>query len=269
MIREAITNISEGKDRSWQIINMINEGHYIPLGAKMMERLNPTEKMYYFHTSHINDLSNVKRLEKSRKQISAFTEWSGFDIFRGPDGNEHDEPIISVLYGNYSINFSWDLWTIRDNDGKRWINVREFLSNNNPEEIKDIFIKITELIEEAMRKKYPEVVTMFPSNVDKEDKETRTLRYNYIKYYYDVSEKIFGKYINEIKDLIKSKTLGTSHYNEVIGYNYVIKEVLVREENYNDFRNTVWVDTKLEATFVDSNQMTEKILNKYKRKNKS
>ena len=127
MIKEAITNIlnlSEANNTSDVILRQIGMGS-IPLTPKMISRIFPKKKMYYFHALPPAYLSKLLRVKNSKKQISAFTKWDTHMIFKeGPIDMEYTNIIVAVLNGDYNLEFPADVWTTKDKQGKRWIDVQ-------------------------------------------------------------------------------------------------------------------------------------------------
>ncbi len=268
MIKEAITNIlnfTEANNTSDVILRQIGMGS-IPLTPKMISRIFPKKKMYYFHALPPAYLAKLPMLIKSKKQISAFTKWDSNMIFSaGPTDMEYNNVIVAVLEGYYNLEFPADVWTTKDKQGKRWIDV-QITTDLYHDDLGYILSKISKEIinkTENILKINGTNLGEYADNSDRTSKE----KYEIIKTYNDTTEKTLLKYAKDLKNAIFEGDIGD--YNEIIGYNFDIVNFLVTKESEDRFY--INLPKKLEnipITIVDDLNKLEHELNTWKRMNK-
>lgn len=99
----------------------------IPLSTPMMDRLGYSYNSEAYHMSNAQFLANLKKLEGSKKQLSCFTK-GGSELMRLPSNPN----ILLKLDGNVVIGGNSDIWSLPDNQGRRWLDIQ----NNNSDSAK-------------------------------------------------------------------------------------------------------------------------------------
>jgi len=92
--------------------------NYIPLSTPMMDRLGYSYEDEAYHVTSVQYLKDLKKLQGSKKQISAFTK-GGNELMKLPSNPD----ILIKLEGNIVIEADSDMWTAIDSGGRRWINL--------------------------------------------------------------------------------------------------------------------------------------------------
>ena len=195
----------------------------IPLTPKMLERIFPINKGLFFHVTDLTNKKRLEKLQKTKKQVSCFTDFYNTEIFSGPDGIDYDYPCTFILDGFYTFGSSEDVYTEPDDGGRRWIQYYEIMDSESSEIFKDVSDYIIELFSKSKFGKeftLDQIDTLFyePQNLDG---KTKAL---VIKTYMDSAEKALLKYKDDIQYSFERET---SSYNEIMGYNFVIKEILI------------------------------------------
>lgn len=205
-----------------RIFYFMSEG-YIPLTPKMLERHFVIKKANLFHVTDIFNIPYLEKLQKTRKQISCFTKFTKNKIFRGAEGLETPYPCTFVLKGSYTFGGSEDIYTKYDKGGRRWVQpsrIVDSIYRTLFSEISDYMFSEFEKSKDLEDYSEYEIMDMLwhPNKISGKIKST------IIKAYMDASEKALAKYKKEITDAFEEET---SSYNEVMGYDFVIKEKII------------------------------------------
>jgi len=195
----------------------------IPLTPKMLERIFPKNTGYFFHVTDLTNKKRLEKLQKTKKQVSCFTDFYNYEIFGGADGIDYDYPCTFILEGNYTFGSSEDVYTEPDDGGRRWIQYYEIMDSESSDIFKDVSDYIIEIFSKSkfgkeFTKDQIDALFYEPQNLNG---KTKAL---VIKTYMDSAEKALLKYKD---DIIDSFGRETSSYNEVMGYNFIIKEIMM------------------------------------------
>jgi len=96
---------------------------YVPLSLPLIKKLVKPTKKIVFHMTDVDHLTNLHRMEGKSKAISAFTKASGNPFFNSPlagDGMWTNGGVLVVLSGIVLAESWGDLWTVVDENGRRW-----------------------------------------------------------------------------------------------------------------------------------------------------
>ncbi|MCK5536357.1 MAG: hypothetical protein KAI79_05985 [Bacteroidales bacterium] len=268
MIKEALNNINERKSTSHVLVWNLMDGD-IPLTPKMMQRIFPNDnKKYYFHTLEFDDIHDLEKLQNTKKQISAFSNFTTSDIFRGPFNGPQYRPVIAVLHGKYTMSFPEDIWSDRDRQGKRWIS-RNMAQNIQDVKLKEIVFKISDEIREYINKTYD------PTSKDWARYSMERIpqgkeRNEFLKNMFDVAEKILLKHKKAFSEAINNAEYGgkTHHtYDEVIAHSFKIVEILIPPyDNLDDAYFEFMDNNGIKHTNVSGDNDIKRRLKKYKDK---
>ncbi len=194
----------------------------IPLSPKFFEEVfNQGKEKYCFVSIKPNRIQSLIRRQNKKNQISAFTNYKDTSIFFGADGlewSEHGETIVAVLKGKVTLEGNNDLWTQTDQQGRRWIDTGDVRDNNNGSD------EVANLLNIIQRKIYTEFREIFASLINPDEMSNEYTR-DYIKTFFDVVYKVLTKYKTRLKKAINPDE--TKKYNEVLCYDYTIKEFIV------------------------------------------
>lgn len=98
----------------------------IPLTDKITQALGFGRNAKAYHATTIEHLTNLSKLGKSKKQISTFSH--GLGSLLGAISVKPD--IVAELEGRSVIDFSFDIFSHPDKDGRRWISTRGSKKSN-------------------------------------------------------------------------------------------------------------------------------------------
>jgi len=217
MFYELFTNLSEKNNSSNFILNSMNKG-MIPISPKTFERIFGDQVGYYFHSSEIDNIDTLKKIGKSRKTISAFTEIGNYSIFTGAFDIELDFPVVSILNGKYALKTPLDSFTEYGDSGRRWVDPYTMNSSKPTKYLR----KISDEITDKLKKEF--------GTIDIYSDIENTRKKELIKRYYEISEEILLKNKKVLEEI--SNMPLTDEYNEVLGYSFKIIKSLV---TYNSF----------------------------------
>lgn len=195
----------------------------IPLTPKMLERIFPINKGHFFHVTDLTNKNRLEKIQKSKKQVSCFTDFYNYEIFGGANGIEYEYPCTFILEGSYTFGSSEDVYTEPDDGGRRWIQYYEIMDTESSEIFKDVSDYIIELFSKSKFGKEftkDQIDALFYQPQDLDGKTKALI----IKTYMDSAEKALLKYKDDIQNAFSRET---SSYNEVMGYNFVIKEQVI------------------------------------------
>jgi len=218
--------ITEKNNSSGVIINRIIDFN-LPLSPKMFEDVFENPEAIYLHTTVYTNIERLKKIQNTKKGVSCFTKWANNEIFStGADGISNDNmPMTFVLKGRFTIDANEDIWTVPDEQGRRWVITNDIQDMG----LIRLFREIGEDVKKQMIKKYPLFKEARYYVIDGLDKITGKEREKLIKDYFDISKKVLTKYKKEITAIRYQETKA---YNEIIGYDFEIVDALMTREAY-------------------------------------
>ena len=102
-----------------------------PLSRTMLSRLQVGEKdVEALHSTDLDGLKTLIDIQGTAKQISAFTELE--DILSGKnmvDGIATGGGFIAEIVGDVSFEGNFDIFTGSDRQGRRWLDLKQFIYN--------------------------------------------------------------------------------------------------------------------------------------------
>ena len=102
-----------------------------PLSRTMLSRLQVGEKdVKALHSTDVDGLKTLIDIQGTAKQISAFTELE--DILSGKnmvDGIATGGGFIAEIVGDVSFEGNFDIFTGSDRQGRRWLDLKQFIYN--------------------------------------------------------------------------------------------------------------------------------------------
>lgn len=117
----------------------------VPLAPKLWSRIQKINKVHRcYHTTDLNGLKTIQKIQGQKKQISAFTV--GDTTVAG--GVETDGGILIELSGESTLTLDGDAWTSLDRSGTRWWDLEEMA--NGLDRMK-LLIKLREKLQTAMK----------------------------------------------------------------------------------------------------------------------
>jgi len=121
-INENVKNIknAQGNNEISELIAF----NSIPLSTTMMDRLGYSYEDEAYHITAVQYLEGLKKIQGSKKQISAFTV-GGNELLRLPSNPD----VLIKIEGNVVIGSESDMWTLIDKGGRRWISLRDSKDN--------------------------------------------------------------------------------------------------------------------------------------------
>ena len=269
MLREIVEGSvpkSKTQSRSRDILLHILDGD-IPLSPKVLKFMEKPKKQYYFHSLNPAYITSLIKRQGKKQQISVFDTWKNDDIFSGADDLWIDNPIVAVLYGDYSFKFPVDAWTNYDKEGNRWI----VSYNGFEEELEKVLVNIKEYTFKKMTRLFRLGVINFKENRfhyltnsnNLDELFPRGTRTELIKSYFDNIYLAFKKYEKPLKKALSEKHNNSTSYNEIVAYNYKIIEFVIPER----VKPYMYTSEYPEYTVKDNEGIDDR-LRYYKRKNK-
>jgi len=208
----------------------------VPLAPKLWSRIQKINKVpLCYHTTDLNGLKTIQKIQGQKKQISAFTV--GDTTVAG--GVETDGGILIELSGESTLTLDGDAWTSLDRSGTRWWNLEEMA--NGLDRMK-LLINLREKLQTAMKDVLKDNFgNFFTDNNFKyqppsflasiiTNKFSGKDKAKFIKMGLDVAEKIiahsnFDKIIT-LADEEGNKIYGSmGHFNEIVLHNFKILNV--------------------------------------------
>ncbi len=247
------------------LANIKNKG--LPLSPKFFEEVfNQGEEQYCFISMKANRIQSLIKRQNKKNQISTFTDFKNTEIFWGAEGLAWGgDTIVAVLKGKVTIKGNRDLWTKTDHQGRRWIDYKDL--KEMTDEYDGVGVALLKVIENV----YIDFNKIYKTQ------QTQLTRYDnkdvvinvYIKDFFDIVYKYLKKYKTQIQQ--GRNTNQTNLYNEVLCYDYTIKEFIVltnQAHSSYDYRITKEEidNTKpYKTTKVHTENEIEKILRKYQK----
>lgn len=193
----------------------------IPLSAGMMGRLGySVDNVSVYHLTNIRHLEELVKIQKTKKQISAFSR-GGPELARLPS-----QPNILVrLIGTEIISGDSDIWTLVDTNGRRWINQNDRVDGKLTFIINGIIQKIFSSPRDASKMSPKDVSKMSPKELqDFIDGLSNQSKSEIYADYIDSVERYIdqGGYKDLQNYLRKASNLS---YNEIILSNFRIIDV--------------------------------------------
>jgi len=275
MLKEILEKLNESA--SDNIIVAISNGN-IPISPKTMERILGENKMNYLHVLEVEDVKKLEKLQHTRKTVSCFNKWGNKSIFEyGADGMELGAPAIALLNGKAAIHQKDDIFTDLDWQGRRWIDADAIEDDELLEfwtSIKDeILTKIMKWFEKNYNCDKPLGYILNGLKVGEWDCDfdVKMFKKDLISNYIDITEKILKKYKKQILSFMKYESV--ERYNEILGYDFEIKEIAIVADNIyqnsmlnNEEEEIISEDQDYYINVIDRNSETFKILeNAFKR----
>lgn len=188
----------------------------LPLTSTVMDRLGYKYDSYMYHATDFQGLENLKKLQGSKKQISAFTK-GGTNLL----SNIVVQPkFIVALEGDIIIEGESDLWTLLEKGGRRWLSFRPGDSKEG-DQLKKMLLSA--LIDK--------VYDMGYESIEDEDTESHiieTISYMMkkdrgvlIKWYHQMAERLIERNFKLLNKHLKNNN-DNLNYNEVVTNNIKI-----------------------------------------------
>ena len=244
----------------------------IPLSPKFMATIFPENNdVTCFRAVPPGRIETLKKREKSKNQVSTFTNFSDSSIFYGAGSFQWKDQYeglttVAILRGRVTIKGTVDLWTFPDASGRRWIDVKSISKYNVS------FTDALVTIQDEIKKQFPKnleksdlVYHVTPKgNIKWDTNEDKNIK---IKIYIDTAYAAIKKYKNLIRKT--SNQLEGNHYNEYPCYDYKIEKVLVLVPPKLNTPEKVELLKYLEKNripfeVVSDTQALEKVLKSYK-----
>ena len=186
----------------------------IPLSAPMLDRLGYAYETDAYHLTNIRHLKDLVKIQGTKKQISVFTQ-GGDKLARLPSQPD----ILVKLTGTSVIDGHSDIWTLVDNQGRRWIDQSNRVQGNKLTfRINGILQKLIQTDEDIGRMS-SDKLTKLINNLD--SKQRSELYKNYIN---EIERYLDSGGYKDLSDYLK-KISPDLDYNELILTNFKIDYV--------------------------------------------
>jgi len=233
---------------------------FIPLSSKMIDRLfGGIKKKKVFHVTSEDHIDDIVKLQGKKKSISAFTQMI-YPVFE--DGIQGGGGILFELEADLIVGRNRDIMSRPDSQGRRWLGVEQAMVLNPrttdkkiqddinllkqllPKEKAKLFLDVYKDNDEIMKKleksietygdyHYADIGYIYNKSSGKE-------KANMIKGWYDITEKLIGKYKDAVKFLLlNDDTMNNSNddgWNEMVVNNIKIKNMYWKEAPYDTMK---------------------------------
>ena len=103
-----------------------SSGLMIPISGPMMKRIWPdTIRTTVFHTTDLEGLEKLKKLEGGKKSISAFFSMMSRYMETGV-ATSGDVHVVAEMDADVLVSARDDIWSIVDKTGRRWVEISWF-----------------------------------------------------------------------------------------------------------------------------------------------
>ena len=234
MIREIIEKYIDNPNTrtEWE---MASRG-MIPMTPSIMKEFEENVDTAY-HITNIRGLGVLKKIQKKKKQISAFTKGSN-GIARG--ALSHPDYLVT-LSGISSFDADNDIGSALSRNGYRWL---------YPSTIGYAFSEVmqTKIVQKYNLEDYM-AIGSYVRELDGKGK------HDFVKWYFDMTKKIMSKkLIKSLRDVIGDNNSEFWDNNEMFMYNIKIKDVKVivgedDDEGDDDYKGKEKIIKKLGLTY--------------------
>ena len=237
-----------------------SSGLMIPISGPMMKRIWPdTIRTTVFHTTDLNGLEKLKRLEGKKKSISAFFSMMSRYMETGVATSKGVHVVVE-MDADVLVSAKDDIWSQVDKQGRRWVELQWFENANvtGPkfgQVEKDFNTLIKGLVKKHLPKEKGNEFEIW-SDMKRHLKAGREgggsrLRL-VIKDYFDGVEKVFKKNKEVMGNIIygytKSKRMTDNAWDEQIVNNIKIKTVHVIKPHPTE---DVWGEKEIKQHITD------------------
>jgi hypothetical protein len=220
----------------------------IPISGPMFKRIWPdTIRTTVFHTTDLDGLGKLKKLEGGKKSISAFFSMMSRYMETGV-ATSGDIHVVVEMEADILVSAKDDVWSQVDNKGRRWVEVGWFANatRTGPEFgkfEKDLDTLIANLVKKHVPKekgKPFEVWMMMKSHL-KAGREGGGKRLSLvIKDYFDGIERVIKKNKEVLGGILygyaKGKRMTDNAWDEQIVNNIEITKVHIWPDNYKEYK---------------------------------
>ena len=239
----------------------------IPISGPMFKRIWPdTIRATVFHTTDLNGLEKLKRLEGKKKSISAFFSMMSRYMETGvaTGGDIH---VVAEMDADVLVSAKDDIWSQVDKQGRRWVELQWFANaiRTGPEfgkVEKDFNTLIKGLVKKYLPKEKGnefEIWSDMKSHLHAGREGGGSRLRLVIKDYFDGVEKVFKKNKEVMGNIIygytKSKRMTDNAWDEQIVNNIKIKTVHVWKTNRDD----VWGEKEIKQHITDVHKWPIKV----------
>ena len=244
----------------------------IPISGPMFKRIWPdTIRATVFHTTSLEGLEGIKKLEGGKKSISAFFSMMSRYMETGV-ASGGDIHVVVEMDADVLVSARDDIWSIVDKTGRRWVEMSWFANaqwGGTGPKFDKVEKDLNTLIKNLVNKHLPKDVSKGEheyelwSNMKSHLKAGREgggsrLRL-VIKDYFDGVEKVLKKNKEVMGNIIygytKSKRMTDNAWDEQIVNNIKIKTVHVWKTNRDD----VWGEKEIKQHITDVHKWPIKV----------
>jgi len=244
----------------------------IPISTSMFKRIWPdTIRATVFHTTSLEGLEGIKKLEGGKKSISAFFSMMSRYMETGV-ASGGDIHVVVEMDADLLVSARDDIWSVVDKTGRRWVEMSWFANaqwGGTGPKFDKVEKDLNTLIKNLVNKHLPKDVTKGEheyelwSNMKSHLKAGREgggsrLRL-VIKDYFDGVEKVLKKNKEVMGNIIygytKSKRMTDNAWDEQIVNNIKIKTVHVWKTNRDD----VWGEKEIKQHITDVHKWPIKV----------
>jgi hypothetical protein len=205
----------------------------VPLAPKLWSRLNKVQKIpLCYHTTNLEGLAVIKKLQGKKKQISAFRR--GDMVVAA--GVETDGGILIELKGESTLIIDGDAWTSLDRSGTRWWDLKE-LSNGKEIELDNLRELLIQSMKDLLKDKFTEFI-----DFSKINKYSPTLLAKHIEENFPQDQK--RKFISEAMQTVE-KQIKHIDFEKIIKNADKIAENMYKDMNMPYFDEVVLHNFKI------------------------
>ncbi len=214
-----------------------------PLSTDMLDRvfgkrdgilndlIGRSNKQRVFHVTSPRNMTRLKKIKGTKKSISAFTKMD-YDQFK--TGITGQGGILIDMNASVLISSVRDIYSMMDKQGRRWIAFK-YLNKMTGDWIEeyDIIDDVVSVIRKVFKNNtevmaalnstsdnqqfYKDYFSLIPDMISKKEMS------EYMKAFYDYTEKLFKKYKNDFPDSMRDvEDLGIIDGHRAGGYNEVV-----------------------------------------------
>ena len=242
----------------------------IPISGPMFKRIWPdTIRTTVFHTTDLDGLEKLKRLEGGKKSISAFFSMMSRYMETGV-ATSGDVHVVVEMEADVLVSAKDDVWSQVDNKGRRWVEVGWFAnaqSGGTGPKFAAVERELNDLIRTLVVKWLEPILgskakTEFEydlwADMKRHLKDSKKLSL-VIKDYFDGIEKIIKKNSEVMGNILygyaKGKRMTDNAWDEQIVNNIKIKTVHVWKTNRDD----VWGEKEIKQHITDVHKWPIKV----------
>lgn len=201
---------------------------HIPLTPKIVKALyeDNYKRINAFHMTDIGKINNFKSIVGTKKTISTFTNIDDFSL---KSGIQTSGDLILQVTGDLVLNSNYDIMSMPDESGRRWIDSGSLYNIQNREKtiawedlINEKWGNAINIIKKTLTDYKYEKITKIPEQVVGKINE-------YMKWYIPEAENFFIENIEYLKNSLNEK--GNSDWNEILLKNIQIKDAIIKEYN--------------------------------------